>query len=102
MSSRLESGSRPYTPQHHRLFDPFHVRDYQNIFSAIDSRAIDGVEVYTGGFPVRFGDRMSGVVLMESRLVDSEPRVALRQYLLTTNLDYDLELQEGVIHVVER
>jgi len=24
----------------HRLFDPFHVRDYQNIFSAIDSRAI--------------------------------------------------------------
>jgi outer membrane receptor protein involved in Fe transport len=50
----------------HGLFDPFHIRDYQSIFSAIDSRAIDGVEVYTGGFPVRFGDRMSGLVLMES------------------------------------
>lgn len=49
-----------------RLFDPFHVRDYQSIFSAIDSRAIEGVEVYTGGFPVRFGDKMSGLVLMES------------------------------------
>ncbi|MDX1498862.1 MAG: TonB-dependent receptor [Woeseiaceae bacterium] len=49
-----------------RLFDPFHVRDYQSIFSAIDSRAIEGIEVYTGGFPVRFGDRMSGLVLMES------------------------------------
>ena len=49
-----------------RLFDPFHVRDYQNIFSTVDSRAIDGVEVYTGGFPVQYGDRMSGVVLMES------------------------------------
>lgn len=49
-----------------RLFDPFHVRDYQNIFSTIDSRAIDGVEVYTGGFPVRYGDRLSSVVLMES------------------------------------
>lgn len=48
------------------LFDPFHIRDYQSIFSAIDSRAIEGVEVYTGGFPVRFGDRMSGLVLMES------------------------------------
>jgi outer membrane receptor protein involved in Fe transport len=48
------------------LFDPFHVRDYQNVFSAIDSRAIDGVEVFTGGFPVRYGDRMSGFVLMES------------------------------------
>ena len=48
------------------LFDPFHIRDYQNVFSAIDARAIDGVEVYTGGFPARFGDRMSGLVLMDS------------------------------------
>jgi len=52
------------------LFDPFHIRDYQNIFSAIDARAIGGVEVYTGGFPVRYGDRMSGLVLMDS--LDSE------------------------------
>jgi outer membrane receptor protein involved in Fe transport len=50
----------------HGLFDPFHVRDYQSVFSTIDARAIEGVEVYTGGFPVRFGDRMSGLVLMES------------------------------------
>lgn len=49
-----------------RLLDPFHVRDYQNLFSAIDSRAIDGIEVFTGGFPVRYGDSMSGVMLMET------------------------------------
>ena len=48
------------------LFDPFHIRDYQNIFSAVDARAIEGIEVYTGGFPVRYGDRMSGLVLMDS------------------------------------
>ncbi len=48
------------------LFDPFHIRDYQSVFSAIDARAIQGVEVYTGGFPVRYGDRMSGLVLMDS------------------------------------
>ena len=52
------------------LFDPFHIRDYQNIFSAIDARAVEGVEIYTGGFPVRYGDRMSGLVLMDS--VDTE------------------------------
>ncbi|MDH3266275.1 MAG: TonB-dependent receptor [Gammaproteobacteria bacterium] len=57
----------------HGLFDPYHIRDYQSIFSAIDSRAIEGVEVYTGGFPVRFGDRMSGLVLMES-LESVKPR----------------------------
>lgn len=55
------------------LFDPFHVRDYQNVFSAVDSRAIDGVEVFTGGFPVRFGDRMSGFVLMDTMESD-KPR----------------------------
>lgn len=49
-----------------RLLDPFHIRDYQNIFSTIDARAIDGIEVYTGSFPVRYGDRLSGFVLMES------------------------------------
>ncbi len=48
------------------LFDPFHIRDYQSIFSAIDARAIEGIEVYTGGFPVRYGDRMSGLILMDS------------------------------------
>ncbi len=57
----------------HGLFDPFHIRDYQSVFSAIDSRAIEGVEVYTGGFPVRFGDRMSGLILMES-LDSLQPR----------------------------
>ncbi len=55
------------------LFDPFHIRDYQNVFSVIDARAIDGVEVYTGGFPVRYGDRMSGLILMES-LKPEKPR----------------------------
>jgi len=56
-----------------RLFDPYHIRDYQSIFSSIDARAIEGVEVYTGGFPVQFGNRMSGMVLMES-LEALEPR----------------------------
>ncbi len=55
------------------LFDPFHVRDFKNVFSAIDSRAIEGVEVYTGGFPVRLGDRMSGFVLMDSMQAE-QPR----------------------------
>lgn len=50
----------------HRLLDPFHVRNFQNIFSAVDVRAISGVEVYTGGFPARYGDRMSGLVLIET------------------------------------
>ncbi|MDX1507062.1 MAG: TonB-dependent receptor plug domain-containing protein, partial [Woeseiaceae bacterium] len=69
-----------------RLFDPFHVRDYQNIFSAIDSRAVRGVEVYTGGFPVRFGDRMSGVVLMESISPDEPAHTEIGISVFNTSL----------------
>ena len=49
-----------------RLLDPFHIRDYQSMFSAIDVRAIDGMEVYTGGFPVRYGDSMGALVLVDA------------------------------------
>ena len=56
-----------------RLLDPFHIRDYQSMFSAIDARAIDGMEVYTGGFPVRYGDSMGALVLVDA-LEPHEPR----------------------------
>lgn len=45
-----------------RLINPFHLKDFQSIFSAIDPALIGAVDIYTGGFPVSFGDRMSGVV----------------------------------------
>ncbi|MBT8051567.1 MAG: TonB-dependent receptor [Gammaproteobacteria bacterium] len=49
-----------------KLIDPFHIRDYHSIFSSVDARAISGMEAYTGGFPVTYGDQMSGVLLLES------------------------------------
>jgi len=49
-----------------KLLDPFHIRDYHNIFSSVDARAISGVEAYTGGFPVAYGDQMSGVLLLDT------------------------------------
>ncbi len=69
-----------------RLFDPFHVRDYQGVFSAIDSRALRGVEVYTGGFPVRYGDRMSGIVLMEPIDARESPRTELGLSVFNTSV----------------
>ena len=56
-----------------RLLDPFHIRDYQNMFSAIDARAIAGMEVYAGGFPVRYGDKIGALVLVDA-LDPQEPR----------------------------
>ena len=69
-----------------RLIDPFHVRDYHNIFSAIDARSISGVEAWTGGFPAAFGDRMSGILLLHSRKPDRPRRHELGISVFNTSL----------------
>ena len=50
-----------------KLTDPFHIRDFHSIFSLIDAHAVSGIKVYTGGFPVDFGDDASGVLLVDSK-----------------------------------
>lgn len=60
-----------------KLTDPFHIRDYHGIFSLIDARAISGVEAYTGGFPVRYGDQTSGILLLESQKPEGSMRTEL-------------------------
>jgi hypothetical protein len=49
-----------------RMYDPFHFRDFENLFSSIDPAVVEGMEVRTGGYPAAYGDRMSGVVEMRS------------------------------------
>jgi outer membrane receptor protein involved in Fe transport len=49
-----------------RLYSPFHLKDFQSVFGGISPRLLDLVEVRTGGFPARYGDRMSGVIDMRS------------------------------------
>lgn len=44
------------------LYEPFHLKDFQSVFSTVDSEAIGSVDFLTGGFPVEYGDRMSGVM----------------------------------------
>jgi hypothetical protein len=45
-----------------RLYDPFHLENFQGVFSTLDPRVVRSMEVYTGGFAAKHGDRMSGVV----------------------------------------
>jgi len=45
-----------------RLYEPFHLKDFQSIFSSLDPRVVSSIDVYTGAFPAAFGDRMSSVV----------------------------------------
>ena len=44
------------------LLDPFHLKNFQSLVSAIDPAAVERIEVFSGGFPVRFGTRSGGVI----------------------------------------
>ena len=56
-----------------RLYNPFHLKDFQSLFSAIDPSLIDELNIYTGGFPVTYGDRMSSVIDITPLAPGEEP-----------------------------
>ena len=44
------------------LLDPFHLKNFQSLISAVDPAAIESIEVFSGGFPVQYGRRSGGVI----------------------------------------
>ena len=69
-----------------RLYDPFHLKDFYGIFSAIDPGIVSDIRIYTGGFPVTFGDRSSGVVEIAPRLPEHDIHGQAVLSLFTTGL----------------
>ncbi|HEY5756879.1 MAG TPA: TonB-dependent receptor [Steroidobacter sp.] len=55
-----------------RLYEPFHLKNFYSPVSLLDSRLIDGIEFYSGGFPAPFGDRMSAII--DARTIRPEQR----------------------------
>lgn len=45
-----------------RLYEPFHLKNFLSPVSLLDSRVIRSMQVYSGGFPVVHGDRMSAII----------------------------------------
>jgi outer membrane receptor protein involved in Fe transport len=44
------------------LLDPYHLKNFQSLISAIDPAGIEHIEVFSGGFPVQYGTRSGGVI----------------------------------------
>jgi hypothetical protein len=53
------------------LSDPFHMRDFQSLLSAFDTAAISRMDLYSAGFPVRYGTRSGAVIDITPRSLDS-------------------------------
>lgn len=45
-----------------RLYEPFHLKNFYSPVSLLDSRLVDTIEFYSGGFPAPYGDRMSAII----------------------------------------
>lgn len=62
-----------------RLYEPYHLKDFQSVASIVNSNAIDGIDFFSGAYPAKYGDRMSGVMDMSLRTAreDKETELAL-------------------------
>ena len=49
------------------LFEPFHFKDYQGLLGVLDPGAISRLDFFSGVFPARYGDRLSGVLDLAPR-----------------------------------
>src|SRR5262245_60111335 len=51
-----------------QLYEPYHLKDFnEGAISIVDAETIDGVQLMTGGFPARYGNKRSGVFDITSR-----------------------------------
>lgn len=60
------------------LIEPFHMKDTDSSLSILDLETISRLDLFTGGFTAEFGDRLAGVLVMETdRYVRAYPRTTL-------------------------
>lgn len=68
------------------LADPFHFKKFQSVLSVFDPSTVARADVFTGGFPVKYGTRSGGVIDLTPRSIESGSEYAVG----VSSLSYDL------------
>jgi outer membrane receptor protein involved in Fe transport len=55
-----------------RLYEPYHLKDFHSLSTIVDQNAVAGIDFYSAGYQVQFGDRMSGVIDMSMRQPEAD------------------------------
>jgi outer membrane receptor protein involved in Fe transport len=69
------------------LTDPFHFRSFQSLLSVFDPSTVNRAEVFTGGFPVKYGTRSAGVLDLTPRSIESGYEVDVGASRLSYNVE---------------
>jgi len=68
------------------LINPFHFRQFQSVLSPFLPADVERIDVYSGGFPVRYGTRTSGVIDVTPRAMESGYDLRADASLLSVDL----------------
>lgn len=78
------------------MYEPFHLKDiYGGALSIVDVVAIGGVDMMTGGFPVQYGNHMSGVFDISSVKPRSQRRTAVGISLMNARFLTEGQYDDG-------
>lgn len=69
-----------------RLYEPYHLKDFQELSTIVDQNAIASIDFYSAGYQARYGDRMSGVIDMSMREPTSDTVTELALSFFNTSV----------------
>lgn len=72
----------------------YHVDHFFGMFSAFNADAIKDVQLYTGGFPARYGGRLSSVVELTGKTGGDYRQLSLGANLLSANVSFETPFWE--------